>query len=108
MCKLTAIIACIVGLFTLVMMQSGRDLVAGEIGQMPEVVVFAEREYSGLVDTVFVTALRDNCDIAWSGLLDTVTVVATPIHRMSGSTVPTLTYRSPLEGMIDDFHRLVE
>lgn len=109
MCKLTAVIACIVGLFALVIMKSGHDSTAEYIGQMPEVVVTAERAYSGLLDTVPVSAPRDAyADIAWPGLLDTVTIIETPVHRLRGSTVPILTYRSPLGVMIDDFHHRVE
>ena len=95
--------------YHVVLMKSGHDSVAQDIGQMPEVVVYGEREYAGLLDTVLVTAPRDNdADIAWSGLLDTVTVIEVPARHMRGSTVPTLTYRSPLGAMIDDFYRRVE
>ena len=109
MCKLTAVLACAIGLLALVSVKSGYNATAEYVGQMPEVMVTAEYEYPGLMDTVVVTAARnDDADVAWSGLLDTVTVVGPSLGQPRGSTIPILTYRSPLGIMIDNFHHRVE
>lgn len=114
MCKLITICACAIAVLIFVSVQSDHGSDTEYLGQMPTVVVTAARydvgsEWPGLMDTVFVTARRDDyADVAWSGLLDTVTAIEVPPHPLRGSTTPTLTYRGPLGIFKDNYHYRVE
>lgn len=114
MYKLMAITICIVGLFLVAMLNSAHDSAAEHVGQMPTIVVTAARydiesEWLGLTDTVVVTASRhDEADVAWSGLLDTVTTIGTPAQPLRGSTTPIMTFQGPLGIITDDYHFRVE
>lgn len=112
MYKLLAIGACVILLVGIVSTKPHGSK-PQDIGQMPTVVVTAARydvaSGLGLMDTVVVTAERyERVDVAWSGLLDTVTATKAPAQPLRGSTMPIMTYRDPLGGMMEGLYRRVE
>lgn len=114
MYKLITICACIIVVLIFVSVRSDYGSEAEHVGQMPTIVVTAARhniesEWLGLTDTVVVTASRyDEADVAWSGLLDTVTTIQTPAQPLRGSTTPIMTFQGPLGIITDDYHFRVE
>jgi hypothetical protein len=114
MCKLTAVVACILMLCA-VLVISDFDAQGEDVGQVPEVVVTAEhydvgeREWAGLMDTVLATGVQyDHTDPAWYGLTDTVTVVEERPLLQRGTVMRVLTYRGPWSFFNDDFYHRVE